>query len=416
MNLRQLSKSLHDEKKVLRNGVLLLSFAALLVVLIVKLDVVWGALATAANTIAPVLCGIIVAYILNVFVHFFEDFVFIPLNKRDSKTWKKIRRPLSVVLAYLIVAAVVVFITCFIIPGLIESMSAIAETAQRTVPGYVNSAVKWINEFAKKNDLTFIQDFLKGFDWTSLLSNVTKFTTDFVGSLVNVTVNVASGVFSAVMGFIFSIYMLFGKEKLLRGLKKTMFAYMPKGAAKKVTEVGSIANHVFFSFIKGQLTECAILGTLCYIGMSVLGLHYALLVSSVVALGALIPILGAYIGTIVGVVVLLLVKPLDALIFLIFLLCLQQVEGNLIYPRVVGSSIGLPPVWTMFAVLFWGGVLGIPGILIGTPTTAVIYRLVRSSVSRRLKAKGIDETDPRIAGPIPLPEEETPEQQKLEDI
>ena len=133
------------------------------------------------------------------------------------------------------------------------------------------------------------------------------------------------------------------------------------------------------------------------------------------ALGALIPILGAYIGCASGVVILLLVHPIDALIFLIFLLCLQQVEGNLIYPRVVGSSIGLPPVWTLFAVLFWGSVLGIPGILIGTPTTAVIYRLLRSSVHTKLREKEIDPLDPRLSMPVAL-EEESMEQQKLENV
>ena len=132
---------------------------------------------------------------------------------------------------------------------------------------------------------------------------------------------------------------------------------------------------MFFSFIRGQLTECVILGVLCYIGMSILRLDYALLISSVVALGALIPILGAYIGAGVGAFILLLVHPIDALIFVVFLVILQQVEGNLIYPRVVGSSIGLPPIWTIFAVTFWGGVMGIVGIWIGTPLTAVFYRL-----------------------------------------
>lgn len=144
---------------------------------------------------------------------------------------------------------------------------------------------------------------------------------------------------------------------------------------------------MFFNFIRGQLLECVILGSLCYVGMSILQLDYALLISSVVTLGALIPILGAYIGAAVGVLILLLVHPIDALIFLIFLLILQQVEGNMIYPRVVGSSIGLPPLWTLFAVVFWGGVLGIPGILFGTPATAVIYQLLRTSVRSRLPAE-----------------------------
>ncbi len=415
MRLRDIGRSLRDEKKVLRNGIILLSFGAFLVLLILNAGRVWSALSTVLSTASPAIYGIVLAYILNVFVHFFEDFAFRPFQKCKSPLWKKLRRPLSILLAYMVVLGVVLFITCFIIPGLIQSMSTIAETARETVPVYANAAIKWINGFAAKYDLTFIQDFLKGFNWTSLFSNVTRVTTDFLASLMNVTFNVASGIFTAVMSFIFSIYMLFGKEKLLKSIKATLLAFLPYSAAKHISRVGALSNRVFFSFIRGQLTECVILGGLCYIGMSLLGLDYALLISSVVALGALIPILGAYIGAAVGVIILLLVHPINALIFLIFLLCLQQIEGNLIYPRVVGSSIGLPPVWTLFAILFWGGILGIPGILVGTPLTAVIYQLLRNAVTARLKEKSIDPKDPHL--PKPAPEEEpsqtSPSQQGL---
>ncbi len=246
---------------------------------------------------------------------------------------------------------------------------------------------------AREYDLTFVQDFLTGFNWTTLLSDATKFTTDFLASLFNVTVNLASGLFSAIMGFIFSVYMLFGKERLIRGAKDSLRAFLPERAARIAGRVGRLTNRVFFSFVQGQLTECVILGVLCYVGMSILRLDYALLISSVVALGALIPILGAYIGAGVGAFILLLVHPIDALIFLIFLVILQQVEGNLIYPRVVGSSIGLPPLWTLFAVMFWGGVLGIVGIWIGTPVTAVVYRLFKTEVYARLR-KREDRTAP----------------------
>lgn len=420
MRWRDFEKNLQDDKKVLRTGMFLLAFAAALVLLVLRFDAVWGAARMVAGTLTPVVGGIVVAYVLNVFVHLFEDIVFKPFQKSQSKAWKKLCRPLSVLLAYLIVVLVVLFIALFIVPGLIESMGVLAETAQKTLPTTINNCLRWVNEFARENDLDFIEDFLKGFNWSSLLANATKTATDFVASLVGIMSNVASGVFSMIMGFIFSIYMLAGKEKLLRGLRSTLLAFLPRKTARSLSHVGAITNKVFFSFIKGQLTECVILGVLCYIGMSLLGLDYALLISSVVALGALIPILGAYIGAAVGVVILLLVKPLDSLIFLIFLVILQQVEGNLIYPRVVGSSIGLPPVWTLFAVVFWGGVMGIPGIWLGTPLTAVIYRLFRSSVRGRLRKKNMDPMDPKLYAPSPFADEELEteegEQQKLEEI
>ena len=411
MRFREIGSHLREEKRVLHCGMLLLGFAALLVLILMKFDQVWGAVSTVAGTVAPVFYGIAIAYILNVFVHFFEDVAFRPFRDSKSKAWAKVRRPLSVALAYLVVALVIVFIAAFIIPGMVESLSVLADTVQQNAPVYFNNAMTWLNNFAQENDLTFIEEFLAGFNWSTLLSSLTEVLRDFLSSLVGVTFNVASGVFAAVMGFIFSVYMLMGKEKLLRGVKSSLLAFLPKTAARKVGQVATLTNKVFFNFIRGQLLECVILGSLCYVGMSILRLDYALLISSVVALGALIPILGAYIGAAVGVIILLLVHPLDAVIFLVFLLILQQVEGNLIYPRVVGSSIGLPPLWTLFAVVFWGGVLGIPGILFGTPATAVLYRLFRSSVRARLRTRAIDPKNPSL-----LQEEGAGEASQPEDV
>ena len=411
MRFREIGSHLREEKRVLHCGMLLLGFAALLVLILMKFDQVWGAVSTVAGTVAPVFYGIAIAYILNVFVHFFEDVAFRPFRDSKSRAWAKVRRPLSVALAYLVVALVIVFIAAFIIPGMVESLSVLADTVQENAPVYFNNAMAWLNNFAQENDLTFIEEFLAGFNWSTLLSSLTEVLRDFLSSLVGVTFNVASGVFAAVMGFIFSVYMLMGKEKLLRGVKSSLLAFLPKAAARKVGQVATLTNKVFFNFIRGQLLECVILGSLCYVGMSILRLDYALLISSVVALGALIPILGAYIGAAVGVIILLLVHPLDAVIFLVFLLILQQVEGNLIYPRVVGSSIGLPPLWTLFAVVFWGGVLGIPGILFGTPATAVLYRLFRSSVRARLRTRAIDPKNPSL-----LQEEGAGEASQPEDM
>ncbi|MCI9224410.1 MAG: AI-2E family transporter [Acutalibacter sp.] len=378
-----------DEKSRdwLKVGSILLILAALLAMAVLRFDQVWGALRTLGNTLSPVLGGLVIAYILNVFVHFFEDIAFKPFEKTKSKIWDKLRRPVSVTLAYLVVILLVVFIVCFIIPSLVDSMSVLTVTIQHNLPIYANQVMAWANDMAREHDLTFVQEFLKDFNWSSLLNmlgDATKFTTEILSQLFNVTANLASGVFAMIMGFIFSVYMLSGKEKLIRGTKDALRAFLPKRASTVIARVARLSNQVFFSFIQGQLTECVILGVLCYIGMSILRLDYALLISSVVALGALIPILGAYIGAGVGAFILLLVHPLDALIFVVFLVILQQLEGNLIYPRVVGSSIGLPPIWTIFAVTFWGGVLGIPGIWIGTPLTAVVYRLFREQVYKRL--------------------------------
>ena len=242
MRFREIGSHLREEKRVLHCGMLLLGFAALLVLILMKFDQVWGAVSTVAGTVAPVFYGIAIAYILNVFVHFFEDVAFRPFRDSKSKAWAKVRRPLSVALAYLVVALVIVFIAAFIIPGMVESLSVLADTVQQNAPVYFNNAMAWLNNFAQENDLTFIEEFLAGFNWSTLLSSLTEVLRDFLSSLVGVTFNVASGVFAAVMGFIFSVYMLMGKEKLLRGVKSTMLAYLPKPASRKITQVASLLH------------------------------------------------------------------------------------------------------------------------------------------------------------------------------
>ena len=294
--------------------------------------------------VAPVFYGIVLAYILQcVRAFLLRMWPSNPLRNVKSKLWKRVRRPLAVALAYLLVALVLVSIIAFIIPGLIESMGILADTVQQTVPGYVTSAMDWLNEFAQENDLTFIQDFLRNFNWSNVLSSASAVLRDFLslpggGHHQRGLRGVCRG-----DGFHFLRIHADGQGKLLRGVKSTLLAFLPGPQPRKIGQIATLTNRMFFNFIRGQLLECVILGSLCYVGMSILQLDYALLISSVVTLGALIPILGAYIGAAVGVLILLLVHPIDALIFLIFLLILQQVEGNMIYPRVVGSSIGLPP-------------------------------------------------------------------------
>ena len=397
MRFREIGSHLREEKRVLHCGMLLLGFAALLVLILMKFDQVWGAVSTVAGTVAPVFYGIAIAYILNVFVHFFEDVAFRPFRDSKSKAWAKVRRPLSVALAYLVVALVIVFIAAFIIPGMVESLSVLADTVQQNAPVYFNNAMAWLNNFAQENDLTFIEEFLAGFNWSTLLSSLTEVLRDFLSSLVGVTFNVASGVFAAVMGFIFSVYMLMGKEKLLRGVKSSLLAFLPKAAARKVGQVATLTNKVFFNFIRGQLLECVILGSLCYVGMSILRLDYALLISSVVALGALIPILGAYIGAAVGVIILLLVPP----------------PGRRDFPGVPadspagGGQLDLPPGWWAppldchpcgpcspwsFGAACWG----FRAFCSAPPATAVLYRLFRSSVRARLRTRAIDPKNPNL--------------------
>lgn len=390
--MQKMERMTAEEKKLLRVGALLLVLAAILVLVIVRFDHVAGAVSTLGNAVTPFITGVVIAYILNVFVHFFEKVAFHPLNRvLKGKIWPKARRPIAVVLSIFIVLALVSLILFFILPEMLESLKNIMSVAQYNGPEYINSTVAWLEKILAENRLNFdLNALVERFNWDSMFSNMTKFTTDFIAGIYTTTVNVTSGILTAIISFIFAIYFLFGKEKMLKNLKALLYAFLPQRRAKKLQEVAAIANRTYFSFIRGQLLECVIISLMCYLTMRIFRLEYALLISSVVGITALIPIFGAYVGAAFGALNLLLVNPWDSLLFLILIIVLQQIDNNLIYPRVVGSSIGLPAVWTMFAVLFWGVVWGIPGILLGTPTTAVVYVLLSRATKRRLQAKGID--------------------------
>ena len=297
-------------------------------------------------------------------------------------------------LSYLTVFAALTAVIFFVIPELIDSLSQFFEN----VPTYFRSAETWVTQQLERLNVDPKQIDLLQIDWSTVISQASQMATDFMGNLYTTTVAVASsvanGMFSLVMSMIFSVYMLSKKEHLIRGVRRILFAFLPVHRARRVVEIGAITNRIFSGFVAGQLTESLILGCLCYVGMSIIQLPYALLISTLVCVFSLIPLLGAYLGVFSGALILLLATPWgsfpwDSLWFVIFLLLLQQFEGNVIYPRVVGTSIGLPGIWVLLAVVVCSGLMGIPGILIGIPATSVLYALFTQSVKKRLEKRHI---------------------------
>ena len=297
-------------------------------------------------------------------------------------------------LSYLTVFAALTAVIFFVIPELIDSLSQFFEN----VPTYFQSAETWVIQQLERLNVDPKQIDLLQIDWSTVISQASQMATDFMGNLYTTTVAVASsvanGMFSLVMSMIFSVYMLSKKEHLIRGVRRILFAFLPAHRARRVVEIGAITNRIFSGFVAGQLTESLILGCLCYVGMSIIQLPYALLISTLVCVFSLIPLLGAYLGVFSGALILLLATPWgsfpwDSLWFVIFLLLLQQFEGNVIYPRVVGTSIGLPGIWVLLAVVVCSGLMGIPGILIGIPATSVLYALFTQSVKKRLEKRHI---------------------------
>ena len=361
-------------------GIAIAAFAVGLIFVLFKFDAVSKVGGVLFNAVSSFILGLFIAYILNVFLNLFENTVFGRLTRSDNKVWKKLKRPVCVALSYAVIVLILLAITLYVVPEIFKSLELIGETARVNIPVYVDQIAKWTDELSKQFDFDFstMVDSLNNFNWSSILSGATEFTTNFFSSLVNVTVNVASGIFTFVLSVIFSAYFLTSKESLLLSLKRVSYSLLPKKVVATLADIAVTSNNVFSSFVRGQLTECVILGCLCFICMSLIGFDYALLISCIVTITALIPILGAYIGCGIGAFLLLIVNPMDAVWFVIFFICLQQFEGNLIYPKLVRSPLGLPPIL---------------GIILGTPIAAVLYTVMRRVTTNRLAARGLSNAD-----------------------
>ena len=326
---------------------------------------------------APLFLGAIVAYIINIMMSFYEKYYF-PKSKKPEVI--KSRRPVCMIAAFVTLFMLVIFIIRLVVPELVNCVQLLITR----IPGVINTTAKWLDE--KELLSADMVASLQGIDWKSKIEGIIAGLTTGIGIVMDTAISVlsvvVSGVVTALLAFIFAIYILLGKETLGKQLKKVMNRYIKKSVYKKMEYILSVTDECFHNYIVGQCTEAVILGVLCTIGMLILRLPYAVMIGAVIAFTALIPVAGAYIGGAVGFVLIVTVSPVKAIVFIIYLNVLQQLEGNLIYPRVVGSSLGLPAIWVLAAVTVGGGVMGILGMLLGVPLAAVLYRLLRADVNK----------------------------------
>ena len=325
----------------------------------------------------PLLIGCVVAYLVNILMSRYECMYF-PASKK--KAVAQSRRPVCMLLAFVTLVAIVVLVVLLVLPQLTSCFQVILAG----VPGFMEKAIDLMEEWDILSEETL--GYLENIDWDSKIGQLVQMVTSGIGNVVEVLISAVSSVFSWVvtglLSLIFSIYLLASKEKLGFQMKRLLNRFLPEGVNAKLRYVLSIFNDCFRRYIVGQCTEAVILGCLCALGMWILRLPYAAMIGALVAFTALIPVAGAYIGAGVGAFMILTVDPVKAIIFLVFIVVLQQLEGNLIYPRVVGSSMGLPGIWVLAAVTVGGGILGIGGMLLGVPLAAAVYRLVREDVLR----------------------------------
>ncbi len=337
-----------------------------------------GVIGTVISAASPLLFGFVISYPLNILMNFYERHWF-PNSK--NKIAGKSRRPVCLIGAILTVIGIIALICVLIAPQLVNCIKLLVAE----IPAAINMLVEKLKtiEFISKD----LINALSSIDWKSRINDIIGTVTSGLGSAVDVAFNAVTSIFSlvanVVLGLIFALYLLLDKNRLVNQAKKVSNKYVPQKWLSKTTHILGVVNDCFHRFIVGQCTEAVILGSLCAIGMAILKLPYAAMIGALIAFTALIPIVGAFIGAGVGAFLILMESPVKALIFLAFIVVLQQLEGNLIYPKVVGSSIGLPGIWVLAAVTVGGGVMGIWGMLIGVPTAAAVYRLVKEDVNRK---------------------------------
>ena len=375
---------------------LLIAFAALAFTAFECFDGAARAAVFLLDLLAPFLAGGAVAFVLNVPMRFIESKLLpTPGGKPTaSRRVRRFLRPVSLLLTFLFVVLVILVLVLVIAPELVRTVAGLGVTIQNAVLRFLN----WAEEmFANTpqvmewlNSLTFNW---QSINWQSLINQVVDVVksgaTSILSSAFSTAMNVFNGVADTFIAFFFACYLLLQKEKLGLQCRKALYALLPRKGADQVVEVFSLSHRIFSSFITGQCTEAVILGTMFFIVMSILNMPYAVLVGCTIAVTALIPIVGAFIGCGLGAFLLLMVSPMQALIFVAMFLILQQVEGNLIYPHVVGSSVGLPSIWVLAAVSIGGSLMGVAGMLLFIPMTSVIYTLFRQFVYRRLREKNL---------------------------
>lgn len=332
----------------------------------------------------PLLLGCIFAYVLNILMVRIEKIYF---PKSKNKIINKSRRPICILLSITLLITIVIFVLYLVIPQVVDCFVIISKDVPKVIQKINLILIEKSDELpALQKQLTELD-----LDWGNIfdkMSNtIMKGTKGILSSATEIVGSVIGTVVDVVVALIFSIYVLASKEILKNRIDRMMKAFITSSCYEKIIYVLNVIHESFSSFIVGQVTEALILGTLCAVGMSILRLPYAGPIGAMVGLTALIPIFGAYIGAVLGGFMILTVEPKQAILFLIFLIILQQLEGNLIYPKVVGSSIGLPGIWVLAAIMIGSGLAGVTGMLIGVPIAASCYKLLRDATIKKEKEK-----------------------------
>ena len=377
------------DRKSVRTILLIITFAVVLYTAAQNLAAIYGAIATVWNIFGVVITGLAMAFVLNVPLKLFENRAFYGMSEDRRPYVRKLRRPVSLVCALVVTLGVIIILIAVILPQL---TATVAEVASQ-LPDYINSAgfgitldaleefnVNWEQVFS---DLT---TYLKEGS-TNVSGSVSSTGSSVVSTVTDVGGSVISTVMNTFLGLIVAVYILAQKERIGRFVKRCIDAFLPQKASSTISRIASMASETFSNFVAGQFTDSCILGILCYICMRIFRFPYPEVISVVIGVTSLVPMVGSFIGEVIGALLILIVSPIKALLFIVMVLAIQQVDGAFIYPRIVGKSVGLPGVAVFCAVIVGGNICGVLGSLLGVPVCALLYALLREAVDSRQKRR-----------------------------
>lgn len=363
-------------RRTLKYAVIILLAAALIYTFFVMPEKISEIVSATLSLFSPLIIGLCLAYVVNLLLRPIERFwLFIWRKAKRQKMVSKLKRPVCLILSYVIVLGVIFSIVFMFIPAIKVAVLSFVDK----IPQYIENVETWYHAtvgFFKKYNFNLPEIALDA-------TKVSTIGTNIIAETVTITTSIVSGVIDLFLGIVFSIYILCQKENLCRQSKKIVKAFVKPGKSEKILDFASLTNKVFTKFVMGQLMEACIIGVLCFIGMKILNMPYAEIVSLLVGFTALVPILGAFIGTGIGALLILLENPIKAFWFVVFIIIIQQIDNNLIYPRIVGKSVGLPGIWVLAAVTIGGGAFGIMGMLFSVPICSVMYVIFRRYVNRK---------------------------------
>lgn len=399
------------EKENAKQILKIVVIAVILLVALFNIKTVWNACISFLDIISPFIWGLAIAFILNIFMTFYENKVFnigkksktkanakmqsteaskVKISNNAKKTSKKksgVQRAFSIALSIITVVAIFVIILLLIVPQFIDVIRNLISN----IPNYLESlqdlGIKITEQFPEANN--FIQNI--EIDTEALKSGIVNISKNVLDITINQISSLISSIVNAFISIIFAVYILANKEELKNQAKKFIYARINEEKADSIIKVSRLARDSFRNFITGQAKEAVILGSLCAIGMLILNIPYAGPIGALTAITAFIPIVGAFIGGFIGAVLIVAVNPIKALIFVIFIIVLQQVEGNLIYPHVVGKNMGLPSIWVLVAITIGGSLFGIMGMIVGLPVVSIIYAITQENTNKKLREKNLEQ-------------------------